>query len=125
MSKFTLTAAGAVGYVLGARAGRGRYEQIAAFSRRVWNDPRVQRATADMQDKATETVRKAAPVVGAKVRSTVSDAATMTGSADDPVPPAGVTVTEVAPPVAVDQVPAANAGVAPAGVADETIGGPA
>jgi hypothetical protein len=123
MSKLTLTAAGAVGYVLGARAGRGRYEQIVATSRRVWNDPRVQRATADAQEKATETVRKVVPVVGAKVKSAVSDA-TSNGSSDGQVPPVIVT-TEVVPPVAADQVPAANAGVAPSGDADETIGGPA
>ena len=49
----TLTAVG-VGYVLGARAGRGRYEQIAARARGVWGDPRVQRAAADARSAAAE-----------------------------------------------------------------------
>ena len=34
MSKLTLIAAGAAGYVLGTRAGRERYEQIAGGARR-------------------------------------------------------------------------------------------
>jgi hypothetical protein len=72
MSKLSLSAAGAIGYVLGARAGRGRYEQIAAVSRRVWNDPRVQQATTQAQNRASETVRSAVPLVSAKVKSTVS-----------------------------------------------------
>ena len=39
MSKLTLLAAGAAGYVLGARAGRERYEQIAAGARKVAGNP--------------------------------------------------------------------------------------
>ncbi len=31
-----------VGYVLGARAGRERYDQIAAAAGKVWHSPRVQ-----------------------------------------------------------------------------------
>ena len=32
----------AAGYVLGARAGRGRYEQIKTQADTLWHDPRVQ-----------------------------------------------------------------------------------
>ena len=32
-----------LGYILGARAGRERYEQIRAGAEKVWQDPRVQR----------------------------------------------------------------------------------
>ena len=32
-----------VGYVLGTRAGRERYEQIKSTAAKFWNDPRVQR----------------------------------------------------------------------------------
>ncbi len=39
-----LFAAGlAVGYVLGTRAGRERYEQMKRAANGFWNDPRVQR----------------------------------------------------------------------------------
>ena len=39
MSKLTLLTAAAAGYVLGARAGRERYEQIAAGARKVGGQP--------------------------------------------------------------------------------------
>ena len=43
MKKLSLLAAAAVGYVLGARAGRQRYEQIADAARKVADNPKVQR----------------------------------------------------------------------------------
>ena len=47
-----------VGYVLGARAGRERYEDIKRAAGRLWNDPRVQRqfdeAEGFVKDKAPE-----------------------------------------------------------------------
>ena len=46
MSKLTLLTAAAAGYVLGARAGRERYEQIAAGARTVARNPKVQSAAA-------------------------------------------------------------------------------
>ena len=42
------------GYVLGARAGRERYEQIVDELRRVRNDPRVQRAADQAMGVAAE-----------------------------------------------------------------------
>lgn len=41
-SKLTLLAGFGAGYVLGARAGRGRYDEIVGKARGVWQDPRVQ-----------------------------------------------------------------------------------
>lgn len=50
----------AVGYVLGARAGRERYEQIKRVTAKFWNDPRVQhqvdRVEDFAKDKAPEVV---------------------------------------------------------------------
>jgi hypothetical protein len=49
----------AVGYVLGTRAGRERYEQLKSSAMKLWNDPRVQR-----QDDAAESfVKDKAPDV--------------------------------------------------------------
>ena len=45
MSKLTLLTAAAAGYVLGARAGRERYEQIAAGARTTPPNPRGQPPT--------------------------------------------------------------------------------
>lgn len=49
----------AVGYVLGTRAGRERYEQIKKAADRFWGDPRVQRQV----DKVDGYVRDKAPEV--------------------------------------------------------------
>ena len=49
-----------VGYVLGARAGRERYEDIKRMAGKFWNDPRVQRQFDDaegfVKDKTPEVV---------------------------------------------------------------------
>jgi hypothetical protein len=76
MKKLTLLAAAGVGYVLGARAGRGRYEQIAGGARRVAGNPKVQAAAS----KAQETVAHQAPVVATAVKDKVTD----TFSKDEP-----------------------------------------
>ncbi len=73
MSKLLLLAAGATGYVLGARAGRERYDQISSQAQRLWSNPNVQSAAQDAQHLA----REKAPVVGEKL----GDAAKKTASA--------------------------------------------
>ena len=54
---------GGIGYVLGARAGRERYEQIRTAALKVKGNPTVQ-ATAS---KAADAAKEAAPVVKDKV----------------------------------------------------------
>lgn len=39
-----------VGYVLGTRDGRERYEQIKAQAKKMWTDPRVQKAADQAGD---------------------------------------------------------------------------
>lgn len=63
MRKLTLLFAFAVGYVLGAQAGRQRYEQIKNAAFRVKDDPRVQSAASTV----AETAKEQAPVVAQKV----------------------------------------------------------
>jgi hypothetical protein len=53
----------AAGYVLGARAGRERYEQIRRIALRIKDDPRVQ----DAAHSAADMARAQAPVVGHKL----------------------------------------------------------
>ena len=64
----------AMGYVLGTRAGRERYEQIKAGAEKVWMDPRVQEQVhtveefvkdkaPDLADKATSAAKKVATTV--------------------------------------------------------------
>jgi hypothetical protein len=71
MKKMTLLAAAGVGYVLGARAGRARYEQIANGARRFAGNPKVQAAAG----RAQETVAQQAPVVASAVKDKATSAA--------------------------------------------------
>jgi hypothetical protein len=70
MKKLMLLAVGAVGYVLGAKAGRERYEQIKSGASKLARDPRVQEKT----HQAAEAVRHNAPVVKDKVADAASSA---------------------------------------------------
>ncbi|MDX6744715.1 hypothetical protein [Actinocorallia sp. A-T 12471] len=54
----------AVGYVLGARAGRERYEQIKKAAQDVWGHPTVQNAAASVKVQAAEVGAKGAHRAG-------------------------------------------------------------
>lgn len=58
--KLVLLVGFGIGYVLGARAGRGRYEQIKRAASRFWNDPRVSHQVHNVEqfarDKAPDVV---------------------------------------------------------------------
>jgi hypothetical protein len=49
-------AGAAVGYVLGARAGRKRYEQIKGAAERIWETPGVQNQVEQVKDFAAQRV---------------------------------------------------------------------
>jgi oxygen-dependent protoporphyrinogen oxidase len=48
--KLLFLAGAAAGYVLGARAGRRRYEQIKATATRLWESPGVQKQVTAVED---------------------------------------------------------------------------
>jgi hypothetical protein len=75
MKKTPLLVAAAVGYVLGARAGRERYEQIKAGAQKLARDPRVQAAGHKAQDAVTTQAAHAAEVAKDKVSDAASTAA--------------------------------------------------
>lgn len=75
MKKLPLLAAGAVGYVLGARAGRERYEQIKSQAQRVRQNPRVQDVAHKATDAAATQAAAAAEVAKDKVSAAASTAA--------------------------------------------------
>jgi len=54
--KLLFITGGLIGYVLGARAGRKRYDQIAAAATDLWNAPPVQRRVTEVRDAALELV---------------------------------------------------------------------
>lgn len=82
MKKLMLLVAGGVGYVLGTRAGRERYEQIKKTAMRVKEDPRVQEKAHQAADVVKETAQQKGPVVKDKVTSAA-------GAATDKVTPSG------------------------------------
>jgi outer membrane murein-binding lipoprotein Lpp len=54
MRKFVLFASGAaVGFVLGSRAGRQKYDDLVANARKLWEHPTVQEAAGVVQAQAT------------------------------------------------------------------------
>ena len=75
MKKIPLLAAAAAGYVLGARAGRERYEQIKTGAQKIAGDPRVQAASHKAQDAVTSQAAHAAEVAKDKVTDAASTAA--------------------------------------------------
>lgn len=58
-SKLSLIIGLAVGYVLGTRAGRERYEQIVAGAESIWNSDPVQKQVANVQGLTSKYVPKA------------------------------------------------------------------
>ena len=82
MKKLLLLVAGGIGYVLGTRAGRERYEQISRPRHQGQERP----ARAGRGHQAAETAKAQAPVVKDKVTSaagTVADKVKPSGGSDD------------------------------------------
>lgn len=68
-----LFAAGlAVGYVLGTRAGRERYEQLKGAVTTFWNDPRVQKRVDQVEDFVKEKAPEVAEFVTDGAKNLVS-----------------------------------------------------
>jgi hypothetical protein len=100
MGKLGMALGAAVGYVLGARAGRERYEQIAASARQFMDKPQVKR------------VMESAPGnLGARMEQVANKAADAVHQAGDKVAPSGTgTSTEAGPATS---TPSTTAGPTP------------
>ena len=80
MKKLTILISGALGYVLGSRAGRERYEQIKSVATKVKEDPRVQ----EKAQQAADVAKEKAPVVKEKVAGAADSAVSkVKGGSDD------------------------------------------
>jgi hypothetical protein len=64
----------AVGYVLGARAGRERYEQLRKSAQEIIQNPAVRNTVESAAQTSRSAASKAAGVVGAKVGDRLPDA---------------------------------------------------
>lgn len=69
--KLQFIVGGLIGYVLGARAGRQRYEQIAASAKDFWEAPPVQRRVRQVRDAALEVIGDTPVVLYRGVRKAV------------------------------------------------------
>ena len=81
-----------VGYVLGTRAGREKYDELVAKVQKIWNDPRVQKQATNVGD----FVKDKAPDVADFLATTRKKATTRTSTAAKPAtrkPPASRSAT--------------------------------
>ncbi|MFC8718458.1 hypothetical protein [Kitasatospora sp. NPDC057198] len=76
MWKVSLIVGLGIGYVLGTRAGRERYEQLAGAARHVRENPRVQDAAGKAKQQAGAVAGKAAGAVADKVGEKLPNALT-------------------------------------------------
>src|SRR3712207_240026 len=74
--------AGGIGYVLGARAGQGRYEEIKAQADRLARSPQVQETVTNLAEGVKKNAAKLPDPV-ADVVTSVADLATGNASKDD------------------------------------------
>ncbi|MDF3288299.1 YtxH domain-containing protein [Streptomyces silvisoli] len=65
--RLTFIAGAAVGYVLGARAGRERYEQLRKTARRIAQNPAVRNTVESAGQQGMELVGKAAHKVSHRI----------------------------------------------------------
>jgi hypothetical protein len=73
--KATFIAGFAVGFLAGARSGRGTYDKIAGYAQQVASHPKVQEATSAAQAKATDLAKTAAAKAPEAAKSAASAAA--------------------------------------------------
>jgi len=121
--KLTLVAGFGAGYVLGAKAGTARYEQIMAKGRELAGMPAVQEATTGIQqtastlaDRARDTVNDKVGAVNDKVSGSSSSTSsggglgTATAPTTSGAPVVGTTATTARSTTALDDGPGAAPG---------------
>jgi hypothetical protein len=77
IKRLPLLIAGGIGYVLGTKAGRERYEQMRSAYGKVKNDPRVQ----EKAQQAADLAKEKAPIVKEKVTEAAEAATSKVKSA--------------------------------------------
>ena len=93
MKKVLLLVAGGIGYVLGTKAGRERYEQMRSTFNKVKDDPRVQ----EKAQQAADLAREKAPVVKEKLSEAADTASSKAKSASGSASGAGSPVSKLNP----------------------------
>lgn len=96
--------AGAVGYLLGTKAGRERFEQIKARAGELAQDPRVQSGVSNAASELRKNAHRLPDPVAGVVRTAAEKVETATKQTSDPVPPPAVT-DPIPPPAPTDPLP--------------------
>ncbi len=94
MGKLSMALGLGVGYVLGAQAGRARYEQIKQAAAGLMERPEVQQALekartaapAPLQGPIQKLAQSGAPAPNIAAETPAVDAPTIPGGSEDPVP---------------------------------------
>ena len=90
---FALGLGVAIGYVLGTRAGRERYDQMKTAVTALWEDPRVAKARADVETYA----KQQAPIIRERAETAAKDVAAKTSAvASDVAAKSAATAKDVA-----------------------------
>lgn len=103
--KIAFVLGAAVGYVLGTRAGRERYEQIKLGAQNVWNTEPVQRGVSVVRSAAQGRVDELKATV---VRAGKGAFAAMTREQNTAAPATGVSTDTVPTSQATDSAAASN-----------------
>ena len=61
-----------LGYVLGTRAGREKYEELRSAALKVWNDPRVQKQVDNVEDFVKDKAPDVAEFVSDNAKKVVA-----------------------------------------------------
>lgn len=91
--KLLFVTGAAVGYVLGTRAGRKRYEQMKSAALKVWESPGVQKQVNAVEDFVAEKIGEVPEAVYITVKKAVVRASDRRREARQPgAQPSGVAV---------------------------------
>ena len=86
--KILLVAGIGIGYVLGTRAGRGKYDQLKANAEKLWNDPRVQKQVNNAEDFVKDKAPEVAEFLADGAKKVVSQVSgSKTSAAKAPAKP--------------------------------------
>ena len=85
-TRITFLAGFAVGFVVGARAGRERYEQIVKLGRKAAENPTVRQATRAAGSKATELSKAAGQKAAEQMPKLAETAKTSASKVRDRIP---------------------------------------
>ena len=95
--KILFVAGLAAGYVLGAKAGRQRYEQIKTRASELWNNPGVQERVGQVEEFVKDKAPDVAGFVSENAKKVASQVKSRRSSTSGPVPGSTTTSTSSKP----------------------------